>query len=395
MRGLQRLLPALGAGISLTVFAVVMLSIPLGVAEDLDLTTGQLTAWIMALYGVAAVASLALVLRYRQPLAITGNMFVLIFVASLGSALSWQELIGASMVAGALVLALGLFGLTDRLAAWLPAPIVFGVLAGAVLPFFVGLFTAFTEARLVVGIAVLAFVVGRRLLEPPVPAMMTAVVAGVVAATFSGAVEPMAVQGAFVTPTLSMPKFTLGALVTATPVLVVLITLQANVPSMVLLRGQGYNPPERTVEVISGAGTLLGSLLGPIGFSLSLPATALASGRDAGQSEYRHRSIYFVAFAALAIAIFAGLAAELAGVLPRPLLLAFVGLAVIGVLVSALQQVAKGPLLLGPMFAFGISLSDLSLFGLGPFFWALVIGLGVSRLVEAEAWRAVRRGSSG
>lgn len=39
------------------------------------------------------------------------------------------------------------------------------------------------------------------------------------------------------------------------------------------------------------------------------------------------------------------------------------------------------------MFAFAIALSDMELFGLGSFFWSLVLGTLVSALFEREGWR--------
>ena len=56
----------------------------------------------------------------------------------------------------------------------------------------------------------------------------------------------------------------------------------------------------------------------------------------------------------------------------------------IGVLANALQQIVRGPLLLGPLFAFAIALSEISILGFGPFFWALAIGTGVSLLLERD-----------
>lgn len=69
------------------------------------------------------------------------------------------------------------------------------------------------------------------------------------------------------------------------------------------------------------------------------------------------------------------------------------GLALIPALVSALREITSGPLILGPLFAFAIALSDLRLLGLGPFFWSLVLGTAVSLLLEREGWK--RLGSEG
>lgn len=378
----------------MVVVMIAVLSIPLRVGAALGLSAAETTGWLLAVYGVSAVLSLVLTFRYRQPLLLTGNIFVLIFIASLGNELSWAELVGASMVAGALVLVLGPLGLTHRLAIWIPAPIIFGLLAGAVLPFFVDLFTALGKEPAMVGGALVAYLVGRRVLASPQLAILPALVAGLALAAFTGELGSFPTGVALPAPVLTTPVFSLRAILTATPVIVVLITLQADIPSIVFLRSQGYDPPERTVTLLSGAGTLFGSLLGPMGVSLSLPATALCAGPDAGELETRHWSVYMVAGAALLIALFAGLAAELATIVPEALLAAGVGLAIIGVLLGALQQVAGGSLLLGPMFAFATALSDISLLGLGSFFWALIFGLAASLLLERDAWKALHASAS-
>lgn len=393
LASLRHSLRPLGAGVSMLIIGIAILSIPLSVAGELELSPAQTIGWIMALYGVAGVISLVLLVRYRQPLLLTGNVFVLIFLAQLGDRLSWAELVGASMVAGALVLVLGPLGLTDRLAEWLPAPIVFGLLAGAVLPFFVDLFTELGEARVLVGGTLVAYVLGLRFLQPRLPAILPALLVGAVLAGlgFGGG---MSAPTEFVwpAPALTAPAFSLRAIVTATPVLVVLIAVQANVPSVVFLRSQGFEPPERVLTAVSGFGTLVGSLLGPLGLSLSLPATAICSGPDAGDHALRYRSIYVAAGGGIAIALLAGVATELANLVPGAFLAAMVGLAVFGVLSTAIQRIAQGPLLIGPVFAFGIALSDLMLFGLDPFFWALAGGAVMSLLLEREGWAALRAG---
>lgn len=383
-------LPAVGAAVSLTVVFIVALSIPLAAASSMGLSPAQIIGWIVALYGVSGILTVVLVARYRQPLLVTGNIFVLIFIASLGAELAWAELVGAAVVAGAAVLLIGLTGLTDRLAGWVPAPVVYGLLAGAVMPFVRDMFTGLGEATVIIGGTLVAYVLGRLLLEPRLPAILPALVAGVAITVFATGFGAAPGRFALPVPELTAPVFSLRAIATATPVMVVLITLQANVPSLVFLRAQAFRPPERTISVLSGAGTLLGSLLGPMGVSLSLPATALTAGPDAGPHHLRHTAAYLAGGAAIVVALLAGVAADLETVVPEALLTVLVGLAVLGVLVDAVRQVASGPLLLGPVLAFAIALSDLSLFGLGRFFWALVIGLAVSLVLEREGLAVLR-----
>lgn len=384
---------ALGAASALIVIFVAVLSIPLSTADDLGLTERETVGWIMSLYGLPGLLTIVLVLRHRQPLLVTGNVFLLIFVASLGTELTWAELVGASMISGAIVLMLGPLGITERLAAWIPPPIVFGLLAGAVLHFFVGLFSATGDEPLMVGGTLVVYVLARRVLEPRVPALLPALVTGVALAALTGELGG-APSDVDLAPAFTAPELSLGAILTVTPVMVVLITLQANIPSLVFLRQQGYEPPDTTISAVSGLGTTGGSLLGPIGVSLSLPATALCAGPDAGEHSRRHWSAYVAGGASLAIGLAAGLATEVAEAVPDALLSGLVGLAVVGVLAAALQEVTKGPLTLGPLFAFAIAQSDLELVDLGPFFWALAGGLAVSFVLEPEGWRQLRRTSA-
>lgn len=297
---------------------------------------------------------------------------------------------GAAVVAGAAVLLIGLTGLSNRLAAWVPAPVVYGLLAGAVMPFVMDMFTGLGQATVVIGGTLAAYVLGRLLLEPRLPGILSALVAGIAITAFATGFGAAPDRFALPVPELTAPVFSLRAIVTASPVMVVLITLQANVPSLVFLRAQRFRPPERTVSILSGAGTLLGSLLGPMGVSLSLPATALTAGPDAGPHHLRYTAAYLAAAAAIVIALLAGVAADLETVVPDALLTVLVGLAVLGVLTDAVRQVASGPLVLGPVVAFAVALSDLSLFGLGRFFWALVIGLVVSLLLERDGLAELR-----
>ncbi len=115
-----------------------------------------------------------------------------------------------------------------------------------------------------------------------------------------------------------------------------------------------------------------------------MPVTALVAGPDAGEHQLRHRAVYLASGPVLLIALLAGIAADLPAIIPLRLLLALAGLAVVDLLASALQQITRGPLLLGPMFAFAIALSQISILGFGPFLWALVIGTGISLLLERD-----------
>jgi benzoate membrane transport protein len=388
---LQRNVPPMAAALRNIIIFVTVLSIPLTTAQILGLSASETSSWILALYGLTGLLSLVLAVVYRQPLLVTGNLFFIIFISGLGDQLTFPELMGASLLAGVGVLIIGLLGLSKRLARLIPLPIMFGLLAGAVLPFLSDFFSELGEAPAVVGGTLLAYLLSRALLGDRLPAILPALVTGLVVTGVTGQFAPLDGPLSLAAPRLAWPVFSLPAILTATPVFIVLITLQANLPSLRFLHSQDYDPPEVTIDLVSGLGTVLGSFLGPVGVSLSLPATSLVAGPGAGDPEIRHRSVYVTGGAALVVGLLAGVAAALAGTIPPVLLLTLAGLSLVNVLANALQRVTEGPLLIGPLFAFAIALSDISFLGFGNYFWSLVIGTAISLLVERDALRTMRR----
>lgn len=387
---LRRNLPALGAAVRNIIIFIAVLSIPLASAQALELSAAETSGWILALYGLPGLLSLVLAVRYRQPLLVTGNLFFIIFINGLEGQLSFPELMGASILAGATVLLIGFLGLMERLGDWIPVPIMFGLLAGAVMPFVSDFFTALGDAPVLLGGTLLAYLVSRSVLGTRLPAILPALATGLVLTAVTGQFGHVAGSLSLAVPDLTLPVFSLPAILTATPVFVVLITLQANLPSVRFLHSQKYDPPQTAIGVVSGMGTMLGSFLGPTGISLSLPATSVVAGPEAGEHEIRHRAVYLVGAVALLIGILAAVAVAILDVIPLMLLLTLAGLAVVDVLADAVKRVTQGPLLLGPLFAFAISLSDISFLGFGNYFWSLVIGTGVSLLLERDGLRALR-----
>jgi benzoate membrane transport protein len=397
----RRTLPALIAGLTVAIVFLAVLSIVLTAAgpHGMGLSDRRTSGWIALVYGLPMIPSLVLTLRYRMPLLLTGNVFALIFFVSLGDRISFPELAGASILAGAIVLMTAVLGLTARLAAWIPAPIVQGLIAGAVIPFVVNIFSSLSTSGgarvpIMVGCAVLGYLLSQRLLGTRLPPILPAFVAGFLAAAVTGQLG--AFPSTFALPSLEFirPDFSWTAIATVTPVLLALMTVQSNVPAVIYLRSQGFRPPERILNVVSGAGTLLGSLFGPITVSLALPPVLVTAGPTAGDRSLRYRSVYLPVAAGLLIAIFAATAADLAVLIPPVLLLTMAGLALVPALAVALREISAGPLVLGPLFAFAIALSKMTVFGLGPFFWSLVLGTAISLLLERDGWKRLRSEAS-
>ena len=110
-----------GDPVAIVYFAVLGIVLTAAGPTGLDLTDAQASGWIAVLYGWPTALALVLTIRHRQPLLLTGNIFAIIFFVSLGDRLSFAELAGAAIVAGAILLLMAMLGLTGRVADWIGA----------------------------------------------------------------------------------------------------------------------------------------------------------------------------------------------------------------------------------------------------------------------------------
>ena len=392
---LSRLLPAAAVSTTVMVFSITALSFILTAAKTLGVDGAAIRGWIATIYGIPAALSFFLTFRYRQPLFVAWSVQGVIFATSLAGSASYAELRGACLIAGCVVFILGALGLTERVARWLPGPIVIAMVAGAVLPYVAGVFTALGNAPVIVGAAFVAYVLGRRLLPARIPPVLPAVVIGSSVAGLAGRLDLTQLRW---TPPLIQrmaPAFSFETLAAFAPIAAVLITAQANLPAVVYILSQGYRAPGRLIEMLTGAGTAVGCLFGLTPICMGSFFAVPTAGPEAGDVGVRHWSVYFSAAGFMAIALLAGLAAELLRIVPGPLLLALAGLGLVGVLASTLREVVRGPLVLGPLVTFSVALSHITVLGLGPLFWALVLGTAVSLLLEGEQLRALGSNRTG
>ena len=389
---LKEAAPQLSAAVPLWMLAFVALTIVLTVTERLGLSAELTTSWVFTFFGVSAVLGIVLSIRFRQPLVFTGHILVVILFGSLGSETSFPELVGAAMIAGAIILILGATGITGKVTSWIPEPIVMGLIAGAVLPFVADMFTSLGTEPLVVGAVIAAFVASQVFLDGISP-IIPALVVGVVVAGLAGQFGEQLPAFELPQPVLIVPAFSIDAIVAALPVLIVLV-LAANIPSVIYLRNQGYEPPERALNMASGGATIIGSLFGPMAVAIPTPVLPIIGGPDAGPIEHRYRASVASSVSWLVIALGAATAAPLAMFLPRGLIVSVAGLALLSVLAASLRDLVTGPLTLAPVVAFAVVMSDIALIGLGPFFWGLVLGTSISLVVEREGWKRLQDSAS-
>jgi benzoate membrane transport protein len=127
-------LPAAWAGLTTFMwYAVGMVPVQIAVIGQFGLDRTQVSSWMFVIWATGAVSSAALSLMYRQPLATTSSLSALIFLGTLSGRFGFDDIAGAGLMAGMLIVVLATLGFGRRLLIWLPMPLAMAMLAGSIL----------------------------------------------------------------------------------------------------------------------------------------------------------------------------------------------------------------------------------------------------------------------
>jgi benzoate membrane transport protein len=328
-------------------------------------------------------------MRYRQPLAITWTIPGLVFLASTGGRYTPGELAGASLVAGVLIVALGLVGFGATLMRWLPFPIVMGMFAGSILGYVTGIFEQLDTHPGVVGAAIAGYLAARALGRSWLPPVAGAL--GLAAAAVAGQVHPAAFEWSPPHVEPVAPVLGIESVLALSIPLVVMAVGIGNVQGIGMLLSKGYPAPVDRLTIVVGVNSVVNALFGGHPSTVARNGVAILASDDAGPRDRRYVANLVASLFALFLALSATTAGTLLEVLPVSLVVALAGLAILTAFVEALQRSFTAELPMGALFAFAIAASPLTLFGVGSAFWALVGGMVASLVVERPVLRKTLR----
>lgn len=354
-------------------------------ATEAGLSPLQTSSWIFGVYVFGGLISLVMALYYKQPVTGAWSIPGAVLVAGALQNFSFAEMVGAYLASGALVLLLGLTGLIRKVAAWLPFPIIMAMIAGALIRFGIGVVDAALTAPVIVGAAVVGFLLLTRFVRS-VPGVVGALVLGGAAAALTGGFGSVEGGLGVTGPQLVAPAFDVGAILAVGIPLALLVIGAENAQAMGVLMAERYRPPFNAMTLISGVGGLLAPLFGGHNANIAGPMTAICSSEQAGENRegrYAATVVNGVLFAGFGVV--AGAAVAVVTALPTELIASLAGLAMVGVLLSAFRGgFGQQRFQLGALFALIIAMSGVTIFNISAPFWSLVGGVLVSWVLEPK-----------
>ena len=359
-------------------------------ATALGATPDQIASWMWALGWGMGLCSILPSLWLRKPVMVawsTPGAVVLATAAATG-AFTMADAVGAFIVCAVLMILAGATGWFERVMNRIPMPIANALLAGVLARFGLDAFVALQSALGLVLLMLLAYLVGRRWW--PRYAVVGVLAVGVACAALTGGLRPAAMHWGFTMPVFVAPAFGWRALVSlALPLFIVTMASQ-NLPGVAAIRAAGYAMPISKIITLTGTATLLLAPFGAFALNLAAITAAICMGREAHPDpDRRYVAAVVCGLIYCAIGTFGAAVGGMLTAFPNELVVAVAGLALLGTIGSGLAgALASDRYREAGLITFLVTLSGLTLGGVGSAFWGVAAG---AFALFVQQWRPRRQ----
>ena len=360
------------------------LPVVLAAAHAMGATPAEASSWVAGLGIATAASSLYLSVRYRMPITGAWSTSGAALVAATQGVPGLRAAVGAFILAAVLILLTAVIRPLGRLIERIPASIASAMLAGILLHLVVAMVEQVPVQPLLVLPLIALFLVVRVLM--PALASLVVLVAGGLLAWALGLVKPIPALG-FSQLELILPTWDLGTLIGLGVPLYLVTMASQNLPGFAVLRSAGYHPPTQASLVVTGGASLATAFLGAHTSNLAAISAALCAGPDAhpDPAERWKTGPFYALFWGI-MALFGASLVGLFGALPPALLMTIAGTALLGATAGSMgQALAHDKERLAAAGTLAVTVSGITLFGVGSAFWGLCFGLatlGLERLLK-------------
>ena len=333
------------------------------------------TAIFLMLLGYG-VLSIGLSVWLKMPVSVVWSTPGAAFLASSGAlGLDFHVAVGSFIVSSVLIVLTGMWPALSRLVGKIPPQISAAMLAGVIFPFVISTVHAAVDFPvLILPVIVLWLALNR---WAAVWASPVAILLGFALIALSPEASGYALSSFWPDFDLVLPEFDLAAIIAIGVPLYLITMASQNLPGIAIMNSLGYRLPVGKVLTATGLGSVLTGFFG--GFGLNLAAITAALNADSGASKDPGRRWVGASFGGFVYILFALFAAPFAAfvlAVPRELLLALAGLALIHTFANSVRAaVSDDSHRLAGIVTLVIGAAGITILGIGGAFWALVVGV--------------------
>ncbi|HCQ9783431.1 TPA: benzoate/H(+) symporter BenE [Acinetobacter baumannii] len=344
-------------------------------AQRAHVSTDMMVSWIWGISIGAAVSGIYLSIKYKTPVITAWSAPGTALLVTLFPNISLNEAVAAYITSAIVIFLIGITGYFDKLLKWIPQDVAAGMMAGILFQFGISLFTASDSMPLIVFSMLIVFLIAKRLM--PRYTMIWVLAAGVLLSLILGKMNPVDVSFNLAIPQWISPEWTWNSTLNlAVPLILVSLTGQF-LPGMAIMKLSGYDTPAKPILTATSIASLAVACVGGITIVLASITAALCMGKDAHELKEK-RYIAGIANGIFYIlgGLFAGSIVMLFSLLPKELVAALAGLALLGAIATNISVAMKND---GQrdaaLITFLASASGMHFLGLSSVFWGICIGV--------------------
>ncbi len=247
--------------------------------QSAQVAPDMMASWVWGISMGAAVSGIFLSWALKVPVVTAWSAPGTALLVTLFPVLSLHQAVGAYLVAGVVILAIGVSGYFDKAIKSIPRGIAYGMMAGILFQFGAGAFKAASTMPLMAFSMIAAYVVLKRF--SPRYFLVLVLLVGMALAVLVGGASLSGVQLGLTRPIFIEPEWTVGSTLSlALPLVLVSLTGQF-LPGMAILHGAGYRTPARPIIAVTGLVSLGVAFVGGITIVIAAITAALCTGKDA------------------------------------------------------------------------------------------------------------------
>jgi benzoate membrane transport protein len=387
---------AIGTGFVAAIFSIMGPGvIVMNAAQQGHLSPEVATSWLFSIYLVGGLFTIYYAVKYRLPLVAAYSIPGAIIIGKSLTHLSHGEAVGAYYMVALIVGLLSTSGLIKKAISYLPLPVMLGMISGVMISFGIGLVAAIkTQPALIAPPVILFFILlALKGISKKFPPILGSIILAGILATTLGMAKWDLLEFKLATPMIFLhPEFTMRAFLELALPLTVLVLGVQNIQAVGVLMAEGYqNLPINSIFITPAIGTIINAIFGAHPCVTAGPSTAICSSPAAGED----KSLRFIAAISegtfwIIFSLSAGVAIAAANLVPKELTAMLAGLAMFAVLISAFNGAFCGKFKYGAFVSFLIAVSNVTVLNIGAPFWALIVGVVFSLLLEREDFVAQR-----
>ena len=344
-------------------------------AQRAHVSTDMMVSWIWGISIGAAVSGIYLSIKYKTPVITAWSAPGTALLVTLFPNISLNEAVAAYITSAIVIFLIGITGYFDKLLKWIPQDVAAGMMAGILFQFGISLFTASDSMPLIVFSMLIVFLVAKRLM--PRYTMIWVLAAGVLLSLILGKMNPVDVSFNLAIPQWISPEWTWNSTLNlAVPLILVSLTGQF-LPGMAIMKLSGYDTPAKPIITATSIASLAVACVGGITIVLASITAALCMGKDAHELKEK-RYIAGIANGIFYIlgGLFAGSIVMLFSLLPKELVAALAGLALLGAIATNISVAMKNDSQRdAALITFLATASGMHFLGLSSVFWGICIGV--------------------